>query len=77
MYSYQYHLVSIGEIFMNDNEFVGRMPKEICALKPQALAADCMTPKPEVSCECCTLCCKGLPDPKCKDMRAAAKTKKK
>jgi len=46
------------------------MPKEICNLHLQGLTADCLGSRPEVQCDCCLICCQGLPDPKCKDMRA-------
>lgn len=76
-------LKNLREVYLNDNEFVGSIPKEICKLKISHLQADCLGPKPEVKCECCTICCKGLPQPMCKDVRpgagkkaAAAKTKK-
>jgi hypothetical protein len=47
---------------------VGSVPKEICDLKLQELVVDCLGPKPEVTCTCCTKCCRGLPDPKCVDV---------
>jgi hypothetical protein len=59
-----------GELYVNDNEFKGKMPKEICNLHLQGLTADCLGSRPEVVCDCCLICCQGLPDPKCKDMRA-------
>lgn len=69
-------LKKLKEFYINDNEVAGRMPKEICNLKLQHLVADCLGARPEVPCECCTVCCQGLPDPKCKDMRAVKKQKK-
>lgn len=53
------------------------MPKEICDLKLQHLVSDCLGARPEVPCECCSICCQGLPDPKCRDMGAAKKQKQK
>jgi len=50
------------------------MPKEICNLHLQGLTADCLGNRPEVQCDCCLICCQGLPDPKCKDMRAKSNT---
>jgi hypothetical protein len=47
---------------------VGSVPKEICDLRLEELVVDCLGPKPEVSCSCCTKCCRGLPDPKCIDV---------
>ena len=38
------------------------MPKEICALKLDELVADCLGPRAEIQCECCTICCKGQMD---------------
>lgn len=65
------------EFYINDNEVAGRMPKEICDLKLQHLVSDCLGARPEVPCECCSICCQGLPDPKCRDMGAAKKQKQK
>jgi Leucine-rich repeat (LRR) protein len=67
----------LKEFYINDNQVVGRMPKEICSLKLPHLVSDCLGARPEVPCDCCTICCQGLPDPKCKDMRATAVKKKK
>jgi hypothetical protein len=44
------------------------MPREICALKLDELVADCLGHNPEVRCDCCTRCCKGLPEMKCVDV---------
>jgi len=66
---------NLKEFYFNDNEFVGTVPKEICSLKLKNLQADCLGYNPEIKCDCCTVCCKGLPDPKCKDMRPAAQKK--
>jgi Leucine-rich repeat (LRR) protein len=65
-------LKKLKEFYVNDNELTGRMPKEICQRKLQHLVSDCLGARPEVPCECCTVCCQGLPDPKCRDMRAKA-----
>ena len=62
---------------MNDNDVAGRMPNDICKLKLPHLVSDCLGAKPEVPCECCSICCQGLPDPKCRDMRGGAKKVKK
>jgi len=73
---------NLREVYVNDNEFVGSIPNEVCKLKVSHLQADCLGAKPEVRCDCCTVCCKGLPTPTCQDVRpganaAAAKKKKK
>jgi len=68
---------SLKEIYLNDNEFHGHTPKEVCALKPQNFVSDCLGPRPEVQCDCCTICCQGLPDPKCKNMRVSKQAAKK
>jgi hypothetical protein len=45
------------------------MPKEICerkkAGKIDMLIADCHGHNPEVKCECCDICCQGLPEMIC------------
>jgi hypothetical protein len=50
---------------VHDNNLVGTMPREICDLKLNELVSDCLGPAPEVQCDCCTICCRGLPDLKC------------
>lgn len=67
----------LKEFYINDNEVKGRMPKEVCNMKLQHLVSDCLGARPEVPCECCSICCQGLPDPKCRDMRAQSKKVKK
>lgn len=54
---------------MHDNNLTGTVPKEVCKLKLKELVVDCLGPTPEVVCDCCTICCRGLPDFKCVDMR--------
>eukprot|EP00550_Attheya_septentrionalis_P001957 CAMPEP_0198289652 /NCGR_PEP_ID=MMETSP1449-20131203/7765_1 /TAXON_ID=420275 /ORGANISM="Attheya septentrionalis, Strain CCMP2084" /LENGTH=311 /DNA_ID=CAMNT_0043988015 /DNA_START=135 /DNA_END=1070 /DNA_ORIENTATION=- len=62
------NLKNLRELHLNDNELVGRMPKSICEMKKlDILVADCLGPNPEVICECCTTCCRGVPDPMCQD----------
>mmetsp|Transcript_428 Transcript_428/g.600 ORF Transcript_428/g.600 Transcript_428/m.600 type:complete len:338 (+) Transcript_428:255-1268(+) len=70
-------LKNLKEFYVNDNEVVGRMPNEICKMKLEHLVSDCLGARPEVPCECCSICCQGLPEPKCKDMRAVKKRKVK
>lgn len=70
-------LKNLKEFYINDNEVSGRMPAEICKMKLQHVVSDCLGARPEVPCECCTICCQGLPDPKCRDMRPPKKNKKK
>lgn len=58
-----------------DVQQVGSVPQEICDLRRtsgvlQELIVDCLGPKPEVTCSCCTRCCRGLPDPKCIDVES-------
>lgn len=43
------------------------MPQEICAKKLDVLVADCYGRNPEVKCDCCTVCCAGLPQMVCVD----------
>mmetsp|Transcript_6169 Transcript_6169/g.12736 ORF Transcript_6169/g.12736 Transcript_6169/m.12736 type:complete len:324 (+) Transcript_6169:77-1048(+) len=52
---------------LHDNNLTGRMPKEICDLKLETLIADCHGSNPEVRCDCCTVCCEGLPVLACFD----------
>jgi len=52
---------------LHDNNFVGTMPKEICDKKIDALIADCHGVYPEVKCDCCTVCCEGIPVLACFD----------
>ncbi|GFH58474.1 hypothetical protein CTEN210_14950 [Chaetoceros tenuissimus] len=66
-------LKKLKEFYINDNEVAGKMPKEVCDLKLQHLVSDCLGARPEVPCACCTVCCQGLPDPKCRDMRPSTK----
>jgi hypothetical protein len=54
---------------LHDNNLTGRVPKEVCNLKLQDLIVDCLGPQPEVLCDCCTICCRGLPDFKCVDAK--------
>ncbi len=54
---------------LHDNNFVGTMPKEICAKKLDLLAADCRGRNPEVRCDCCHVCCQGLPEMICVDQK--------
>ncbi|GKY94317.1 hypothetical protein MPSEU_000397500 [Mayamaea pseudoterrestris] len=61
-------LKKLKSLDVHDNNLVGTMPKEICALKLDELVADCLGPNPEVRCDCCTRCCKGLPEMKCVDV---------
>lgn len=56
-------------IDLHDNDLVGSVPREICELpKLKVLITDCLGAKPEVSCDCCTVCCRGLPDMRCVDV---------
>ncbi|KAL3926264.1 MAG: hypothetical protein SGARI_005665 [Bacillariaceae sp.] len=56
---------------VHDNNLVGTMPKEICDMKHQLkeLVADCHGKNPEVKCDCCTVCCQGLPAMYCVDQK--------
>jgi len=69
-------LKNLKEFYVNDNEVAGRIPKEICDMKLQHLVSDCLGARPEVPCACCTICCQGLPDPKCREMHPTAQKKK-
>jgi len=46
-------------IFLNDNELGGKVPKQVCDMKTlEFFATDCLGPRPEIICPCCTHCCK-------------------
>ena len=59
----------VGQLDVHDNSLVGTMPKEICDMKLDSLVADCHGNTPEVKCDCCTVCCHGLPSMICVDQR--------
>lgn len=63
----QRRLPATPRIYLFLREKVGSVPKEICDLKLKDLIVDCLGPAPEVSCKCCTVCCRGLPDMRCVD----------
>lgn len=66
-------LKKLRKLDLHDNNLVGTMPREICALKLDVLATDCLGSRPEVRCDCCTICCQGLPDLKCVDVKTGKK----
>lgn len=63
------NLPKLRYLDLHDNNFVGTMPKEICEKKLDMLVADCHGPKPEVKCDCCHICCQGLPEMICVDQK--------
>eukprot|EP00522_Entomoneis_paludosa_P008563 CAMPEP_0172439720 /NCGR_PEP_ID=MMETSP1065-20121228/610_1 /TAXON_ID=265537 /ORGANISM="Amphiprora paludosa, Strain CCMP125" /LENGTH=353 /DNA_ID=CAMNT_0013188441 /DNA_START=62 /DNA_END=1123 /DNA_ORIENTATION=+ len=68
-------LKKLTHLDLRDNDLTGPMPKEICKLpKLKTLVADCLGPRAEVQCDCCTICCKGQMDGsydrKCVDMKS-------
>lgn len=54
---------------LHDNNLVGTMPKEICDKKLDMLVADCHGKRPEIQCDCCHVCCEGLPNMICVDQK--------
>ena len=68
---------SLKEVYLNDCDFTGQIPKGLCKLELDELWADCLGPSPEVSCDCPTVCCRGLPDPKQVDVRKQREGKKR
>jgi Leucine rich repeat len=68
---------------LHDNDLRGSVPADVCKLrtagKLKDLIADCLvtkqTPQPEVSCNCCTVCCAGLPVMKCVDVATGTEIK--
>ena len=67
---------ALKEVYLNDCDFTGQIPKGLCKLELDELWADCLGPSPEVSCDCATVCCRGLPDPKQVDVRKQRDGKK-
>ena len=64
--NFVFHFI-VEYLDLHDNNLTGRMPKEICDMKLETLIADCHGPMPEVKCDCCTVCCEGLPVLACFD----------
>ena len=63
-------LPKLKELDVHDNFFVGKVAPEICARKLPFLVSDCLDGKyKEIVCECCTICCEGLPNMRCYDMK--------
>ena len=62
-------LPSLRYLDLHDNEFVGTMPKELCQKNLDMLIADCHGRNPEVICDCCNICCEGLPNMVCYDKK--------
>ena len=62
-------LKKLHSMDLHDNNLTGSVPREVCNLKLKELVVDCLGPKPEVQCDCCTVCCRGLPDFKCVDVK--------
>jgi hypothetical protein len=60
-------LKKLKTLDLHDNNLTGKVPQEICNLRLKELVVDCLGPYPEVACDCCTMCCRGLPDFKCVD----------
>ena len=67
--SFMSKLGSLRELDVHDNNFVGTMPKAICEQKLDVLVSDCYGKNKEVKCDCCQICCEGLPHMRCVDMR--------
>lgn len=67
-------LKNLKYLDLHDNDLTGTMPKEVCALKLDELVADCLGPRAEIQCDCCTICCKGQMDGtmvrKCVDVKS-------
>jgi len=67
----------LKELYLNDASFTGKIPSSLCELNLDELWADCLGPIPEVTCDCATVCYRGLPEPKHVDMRKSNETRKK
>lgn len=67
------NLPKLQRLDLHDNNLVGTMPVEICRRNLPVLVADCLGSNPEVRCDCCTVCCRGLPDMICKDVKTGKK----
>jgi len=59
----------LRELDLHDNDLVGTVPVELCKRNLSVLITDCLGPDPEVTCPCCTVCCRGLPRAKCVDVK--------
>jgi len=66
-------LKGLKSLDLHDNDLVGRVPDEICRLGLEELVVDCLGPRPEVICTCCTKCCRGLPNAQCEDVDTKVK----
>jgi len=63
---------------LDNCNFVGRVPSSLDKLKGlEEISADCLGRYPEIACDFCTICCAGLPEAKCMEMKAKGRTKKK
>mmetsp|Transcript_20728 Transcript_20728/g.60282 ORF Transcript_20728/g.60282 Transcript_20728/m.60282 type:complete len:127 (-) Transcript_20728:258-638(-) len=61
---------NLKEVYLDNCNFVGRIPNGLCKLNHlSVLSADCLGRNAEVKCDCCTICCQGMPDPKCVEMK--------
>lgn len=72
------NLKKLREMDVHDNDLTGSMPREICQLRLTLLQADCLALQghyPEVRCDCCTICCAGLPHMKCVDTQTKKEIK--
>jgi len=75
---------SLSELYLDETLLTGNIlrssgkggKKSVCDLKLKVLQADCLDVKgwpAEVRCECCTMCCNEMSEPRCVPAGAAAK----
>ena len=70
----------IVEVYLDDNDLTGTITKEsvICKRGLHEFSSDCRGGTgAEVKCECCTVCCHDMADPKCIDIRKDTKAFRK
>jgi hypothetical protein len=59
-------LKNLRYLDLHHTDLTGKVPEEVCKLPNlKELIMDCLGPKAEVVCECCTVCCRGLPEMLC------------
>jgi len=65
------NLKKLKELDVHDNFLDGKVPDEICDRNLSSLVADCLEGEyKEISCDCCNICCEGLPNMRCIDQES-------
>ena len=55
-------LSNLGTLLMDNNSITGSMDQVCASNQPRVLTADCGGSSPDVTCECCTVCCEAGDD---------------